>query len=485
MSQVTVSNSELASLIKVINSNTLLNRQLQAICGTFGLSRGGVKAELRNRLVNLAMDAYNKQDAPLFRELRQRVEETAGLRPTQTASSTIRQSGYREPQTMHQYQQPFHSPYMSRPAQSTGSYPPPELSFHRSPFYEIKSLIGGVKHCPVMSQHRNSVTVPLKIADHPELRQHLDDKKYRVMVFCAGDNHGVQDISFPHQSEIKKPGSTRPVDISDHLRLLPNYINNVELIYALTTKVYYLAIYLCKSVRTEDLVARIRTGQKISKSTTLREMAEKSKDTEIETTSQVMSLKCPLSYMRLDLPVRGLGCSHMQCFDATSYLQLQEQGPQWICPICSRSVTFDQLAVDEYVLDILSRTPRDLEQVTLEPDGQWRIPGTEGSTPRKGVSASFDIIEDLEISIPNGARTMKNSATPNRSIAPSIGTPSMVDSRESTAPRPSGGTSTKRPAPAVIDLTLSSDDEDAAPPPQKRQQLSFGGFGDYRSNGHY
>jgi E3 SUMO-protein ligase PIAS1 len=75
----------------------------------------------------------------------------------------------------------------------------------------------------------------------------------RIMVFCAGDNVGVQDIAFPHQSEIKvnggeikanlrglkgKPGSTRPVDITDSLRLKQhNYVNNIEFTYALTNKV--------------------------------------------------------------------------------------------------------------------------------------------------------------------------------------------------------------------------------------------------------
>ncbi len=63
--------------------------------------------------------------------------------------------------------------------------------------------------------------------------------------------------------------------------------------------------------------------------------------------SEVMSLKCPLSYMRLDLPVRSTACKHMHCFDATSYLQLQEQGPQWLCPICNHPATFENLAVDE------------------------------------------------------------------------------------------------------------------------------------------
>jgi len=52
MSQPGISNSDVAALIKIVNSNTLLNRQLQAICGAFGQARGGVKAELRARVIN-------------------------------------------------------------------------------------------------------------------------------------------------------------------------------------------------------------------------------------------------------------------------------------------------------------------------------------------------------------------------------------------------------------------------------------------------
>lgn len=80
---------------------------------------------------------------------------------------------------------------------------------------------------------------------------------------------------------------------------------------------------------------------------TYKLVINKSNDPDIQATSQVMSLKCPLSYMRLSLPCRGMGCSHIRCFDCTSYLQLQEQGPQWVCPICNGPAPFEQLAVDE------------------------------------------------------------------------------------------------------------------------------------------
>lgn len=103
-----------------------------------------------------------------------------------------------------------------------------------------------------MQAHRNNIDIIIKAADYPALQTIEHDPSLKVMVFCAGDNRGPQDIAFPHQSEIKinggevkanlrglknKPGSTRPVDITEHLRLKPiMYSNRVEFTYALTTK---------------------------------------------------------------------------------------------------------------------------------------------------------------------------------------------------------------------------------------------------------
>jgi E3 SUMO-protein ligase PIAS1 len=104
-----------------------------------------------------------------------------------------------------------------------------------------------------MTQHRNSNTITLKTSEHAALHRCVTEKTMRVMVFCAADDRGVQDIAFPHQSELKvnggeikanlrglkgKAGSTRPVDITDSLRLdKTSYVNNIEFTYALTNKV--------------------------------------------------------------------------------------------------------------------------------------------------------------------------------------------------------------------------------------------------------
>lgn len=76
----------------------------------------------------------------------------------------------------------------------------------------------------------------------------------------------------------------------------------------------------------------------------------KAQDADIVATSTVMSLKCPLSTLRIEVPCRSTICTHNQCFDASSFLQLQEQAPTWTCPVCNKVILFEALEVDQYVL---------------------------------------------------------------------------------------------------------------------------------------
>lgn len=120
-----------------------------------------------------------------------------------------------------------------------------------------------------MAAHRNNVEISVQAQNWPILGNLESDKSLRVMAFCLSDPGSVrQDISFPHQSEIKvnggdvkanlrglknKPGSTRPVDLTPYLRLKPpQYPNKIEMTYALTTKAssdLSRASYLIDSIR--------------------------------------------------------------------------------------------------------------------------------------------------------------------------------------------------------------------------------------------
>jgi E3 SUMO-protein ligase PIAS1 len=214
-----------------------------------------------------------------------------------------------------------------------------------------------------MANHRNSIQMIIKAQD-PAMTRALAEQNMKILIFCSGGNTGTQDISFPYQSELKvngmdtkanlrglknKPGSTRPVDITNALRFKPlSYPNNIEFTYAITGHRFYFGAYLCKVMPVSSLIERIQQhGKRISKSSVISELTKNANDPDLVATSQVVSLKCPLSYMRLSVPCRGISCRHISCFDAVSYLQLQEQGPQWLCPICNKPAPFDQLAIDE------------------------------------------------------------------------------------------------------------------------------------------
>ncbi|KAG5982209.1 hypothetical protein E4U55_002192 [Claviceps digitariae] len=488
---------DVTALIRQVQGNQLLNRQLSSVCQVNGLKSTGVKAELQCRIVALIQITVDADDVSRFQQIRQSItnavvqrsgpssknNNTRGTMPTMPAAQYL-QSATSFNTGANAYQQrdsqgstsDTNGRSLSRPCASGNSY----LFFHPSPFYHVEASIGIPRTCEAMAQHRNTVSISLRLCDHPALQQCINDKSYRVMIFCAGDTSGLQNVAFPHQSELKvngdevkanlrglknKPGSTRPVDITQALRLKPNYINNVEFTYALTNKKFHLVANLCKVTSVTELVTDISTRRRIPKDSVISELNKKAQDPDVVATSQVLSLKCPLSYVRLDVPCRSLSCMHIQCFDASSYLQLQEQGPQWLCPICSKSAPFEQLAVDEYVRDILTNTSKDLETVVIEPNGRWSTKASHEDTPQSAKGTAFEEDDELEISeisvIPRRLDTPKTNT-------PIIGTPASTE-RDSTASAPRAATcSTKRPAAAVIDLTLSSDDDEPAQRPRKR-----------------
>jgi E3 SUMO-protein ligase PIAS1 len=122
-----------------------------------------------------------------------------------------------------------------------------------------------------------------------------------------------------------------------------------------------------------------------------------------------------------------------------------------------------------YARDILVRTPESVEQVTIEPDGKWSVPGAKKeATPTQEASC----VDDDDIVVSEIARTGgRTTTTPSLATAPTthLATPTSVASRDtSAAPR----SSSKRPAVEVIDLTLSDDDDE---PPRAVKRANYGG----------
>lgn len=363
-----------------------------------------------------------------------------------------------------------------------------------------------------MPQNRHTVRASVILSDD-QAKRIKADPTLRILLYCGTGIIGLNyvDVAFPNQLEVKingddvranfkglknKPGSTKPTDISDKIRVHANYSNQLSITYALTQKRYSFAIYVAKYVPADTLTERIKRNQHgggiITKQTVLNEMTKANADPDIAATSVRMSLKDPISTLRITLPVRSISCSHNQCFDGSMFMQLQEQAPQWACPVCSKSVSYENLCVDKYFEEILQQTPASVEKVDIEPDGQWHQIKEEDSQPkghssrdnRAAYDNDFDDDDDIvEVDNPTSKSRPMNGVSLGNSSTPSLlspmpgagfamNTPPLSSRGPSAAPSTASAQfSNKRPASSVIDLTLS-DDDDEPPRPAKRQSTN-------------
>nr|XP_046231777.1 zinc finger MIZ domain-containing protein 2 isoform X3 [Scatophagus argus] len=93
----------------------------------------------------------------------------------------------------------------------------------------------------------------------------------------------------------------------------------------------------------------------------------------VEQTAIKVSLKCPITFRRIQLPARGHDCRHIQCFDLESYLQLNCERGTWRCPVCNKTALLEGLEVDQYMLGILVYIQNsDHEEITIDPVCGWR-----------------------------------------------------------------------------------------------------------------
>ena len=84
----------------------------------------------------------------------------------------------------------------------------------------------------------------------------------------------------------------------------------------------------------------------IIKNFPVKQKLKEDADCEIATTSLRCSLLCPLGKMKMMLPCRAETCDHLQCFDASLFLQMNERKPTWTCPVCDKTALYSNLLID-------------------------------------------------------------------------------------------------------------------------------------------
>ncbi|KAG9145139.1 hypothetical protein Leryth_008935 [Lithospermum erythrorhizon] len=99
-------------------------------------------------------------------------------------------------------------------------------------------------------------------------------------------------------------------------------------------------------------------------------------DPEITEGSSRISLNCPISFKRINVPVKGHMCKHLQCTDFKNYIEMNERRPLWRCPHCYQHLCFTDIRVDQNMVKVLKEIGETVNEVLISSDLSWK-PVTE------------------------------------------------------------------------------------------------------------
>ncbi|KAK9250300.1 PINIT domain-containing protein [Lipomyces tetrasporus] len=443
-------------LLRYVNQNLTIP-PLKAICKTVGLPMQGRKNMLQMRIVGRlnelrAANRVNDYEV-LKRSILDQYAEHFATRPVwNSPPAATGVSAYAGTAAATNRMAPAMA---NGTIAGTGGAEP--MVFKSSPFFVLLAQLYNPCYCGAIPEHRSSFNMSFRFTQSQ--LDKMKDSTYRVYLLSAlsEDAYRQATIQFPQSMEIRvngkvvqvnlrglknKPGTAKPADLTDYMAKDTMTRNVVEVVYAYTRQRYTVTLHLARKRSVQDIVTRIVAGKRLAKETVIGQITKNHvDDDDIVATSSIVSLKCPLSFGRIQVPIRTIRCSHVQCFDATSYIQLQEQAPTWQCPICNIYAPIEDLVVDNYFDEILKNTSKEVESIEIDPSGTWRVPEQNGAVDDS----------DSEDEMGAGRSTQRPGAL------------EVIDS--------SPGRGGSRAPANVIDLTLS-DDEETARPTSRQGQLA-------------
>ncbi|XP_055789019.1 E3 SUMO-protein ligase PIAS1-like [Salvelinus fontinalis] len=199
----------------------------------------------------------------------------------------------------------------------------------------------------------------------------------------------------PTKNGVEPKRPSRPINITSLVRLSTTVPNTI--VVSWTSEIgrsFSMAVYLVRQQTSTTLLQRLRAKgirNPDHSRALIKEKLTADPDSEIATTSLRVSLLCPLGKMRLMIPCRALTCSHLQCFDATLYIQMNEKKPTWVCPVCDQKAPYQHLIIDGLFMEILNSC-EDCDEIQFKEDGNWYPMRSKKEVTE--VSASFNGEDD-------------------------------------------------------------------------------------------
>jgi len=175
---------------------------------------------------------------------------------------------------------------------------------------------------------------------------------------------------------IKSRPTARPIDCTENIKLSPIVSNNITINWTPDGKNYVIAVYLVKKLTVDTLLTKLQGKGGRSSDETKNQIVKKlvDVDPDLATTSCRVSLVCPLGRIRLKIPAKSIHCKHLNCFDARTFILMNEKTQNWMCPICNKPCIYDDIQIENYFMEVVSSATLKccIEEIEILADGTWR-----------------------------------------------------------------------------------------------------------------
>ncbi|CAF0809500.1 unnamed protein product [Rotaria sordida] len=264
---------------------------------------------------------------------------------------------------------------------------------------------------PSLNLHKTNKCLLLRLAriDQPATfhGQYEDNLPPNLVVIVNG--HSLTNLPLPkastrQQNDLIRIG--REVDITSYIMFNPILKNEIRITWSYrldntslhvqyANAKYALHIFLVEHLTIDKLCDKIiKKPSKFYRQDLVKLLAKaraRDRDLGLEVSDQKLKLTCPIDQRRLRKPVRATTCHHLQCFDLTNYIALNEKSNKWICPVCNKSALYEDLQMDSYTESILNSIKNEnIAEITINPDLQW-IPVIQSKIENESVGSDSNI----------------------------------------------------------------------------------------------
>lgn len=216
---------------------------------------------------------------------------------------------------------------------------------------------------------------------------HVDYLPHDVKITLNERDAKTPNMVPASHADVKPRPQAKPIIISQQLRPRTSNMNVVDCLKISwyhcdgkkgrpTPEMSYVLTVVREYSHAEatDRIKRLKRPREISMTQKLlQSKLANNKIPDVQQTSTLMKLRCPVTMMPIKCPVRFDNCEHLECFDAGNYLQMNAKKPAWSCPICNKRLPFGTLRIDKWFQEILIKAGSNVREIELDSSGNFKI----------------------------------------------------------------------------------------------------------------